>query len=66
VNGIDQDVTKTGEDRRIALCPQAVAIVERRLKVREQWVGQASSNTRVLVLYRHRRPIQHVSYCHWR
>lgn len=38
VNGIDQDVTKTGEDRRIALCPQAVAIVERHLKVREQWV----------------------------
>jgi integrase len=37
VNGIDQDVTKTREDRRVVLCPRAVAILERHLKVRERW-----------------------------
>jgi integrase len=34
VAGLDKDVTKTGEDRRIVLCPRAVAILERQLQVR--------------------------------
>jgi hypothetical protein len=37
VNGIDQDVTKTREDRRVLLCPRAIAILERHLLVRERW-----------------------------
>ena len=36
VNGIDQDVTKTREDRRVVLCPRAIAVLERHLKVRER------------------------------
>ena len=36
VLGIDKDVTKTGEDRRIVLCPRAVAVVERQLRLRER------------------------------
>jgi integrase len=34
VDGIDKDCTKTGEDRRIQLCPRATAILERQLQVR--------------------------------
>jgi integrase len=34
VGGIDKDCTKTGEDRRIVLCPRAIAIVERQLRLR--------------------------------
>jgi len=36
VGGIDKDCTKTGDDRRIKLCPRAVAILERHLKLRDQ------------------------------
>jgi integrase len=36
VLGIDKDVTKTGEDRRIFLCPRAIAIIERQLRLRER------------------------------
>jgi integrase len=36
VPGIDEDVTKTGEDRRIVLCPRAVAVIERQLRLRER------------------------------
>lgn len=36
VVGIDQDVTKTGEDRRIALCPRAITMIERQLRLRQR------------------------------
>lgn len=36
VLGIDEDVTKPGEDRRIVLCPRAVAVIERQLHLRER------------------------------
>jgi len=38
VLGIDKDVTKTGEDRRIVLCPRAIAVIERQLHLRERTV----------------------------
>jgi len=31
VHGTERDATKTGEDRRIELCPQAIAILESHL-----------------------------------
>jgi integrase len=37
VHGIDQDVTKTREDRRVVLGPRAIAVLERHLTVRERW-----------------------------
>jgi Phage integrase family len=40
VDGIDKDCTKTGEDRRIQLCPRAVAILERQLQVRARLMEQ--------------------------
>ena len=36
VLGIDKDVTKTGEDRRIFLCSRAIAVIERQLRLRER------------------------------
>ena len=38
VLGIDKDVTKTGEDRRIVLCPRAIAVIERQFHLRERMV----------------------------
>ena len=38
VNGVDKDVTKTGEDRRIVLCPRAIAVIERQLRLRERLI----------------------------
>jgi integrase len=37
VAGIDRDRTKTGEDRRIDLCPRARAVLERQLRLRNQF-----------------------------
>jgi len=33
VNGIDKVVTKTGRDRRILLCPRAITVIERQLRL---------------------------------
>jgi integrase len=40
VDGIDKDCTKTGDDRRIKLCPRARAILERQLQVRARLIEQ--------------------------
>jgi integrase len=40
VDGIDKDCTKTGDDRRIKLCPRARAILERQLLVRARLMEQ--------------------------
>ena len=36
VLGLDKDTTKTAEDRRIELCPRAVAVLERQLRLRRR------------------------------
>jgi integrase len=53
VHGIDKDVTKTGEDRRIVLCPRAIAIVERQLRLRARLVRAGPDQSRSIVLHRH-------------
>lgn len=35
VGGIDNDSTKTGEDRRIELCPRAIQVLHRQIALRE-------------------------------
>lgn len=35
----DKDRTKTSEDRIVALCPRAVAVLKRQLALRERWQG---------------------------
>jgi hypothetical protein len=34
--GIDKNCTKTGEDRIVTLCPRAVRVLKRQLKLRER------------------------------
>jgi integrase len=36
VAGVDKDSTKTGEDRRITLCPRALEVLTRQLELRER------------------------------
>jgi integrase len=36
VAGVDKDSTKTGEDRRITLCPRALEVMTRQLELRER------------------------------
>jgi integrase len=36
VHGIDQCKTKTGEDRRVELCPRALSVLERHLRLRSR------------------------------
>ena len=45
VVGIDKDVTKTGEDRRLRMCPRAVAIIERQLRCANGWLARGGSIT---------------------
>ena len=35
VHGVDKDVTKTRTDRRVTLCPRAIAVLERQLQLRK-------------------------------
>jgi integrase len=35
VAGIDRNLTKTGNDRRVELCPRALAVLKRQLRLRE-------------------------------
>jgi len=66
VNGIDQDVTKTGEDRRIVLCPRAVAILERQLRLRERAIRADLIRHQCLFFAESGAPILHLGYCYWR
>jgi integrase len=62
VLGIDKDVTKTGEDRRILLCPRAVAIIERQLRLRERLVREGRIDHEHLFFSESGRPIPDVAY----
>jgi integrase len=66
VNGIDQDVTKTGEDRRILLCPRAVVILERHLRLREQRVRAGDIQHESLFFTDAGAPIANLRYGYWR
>lgn len=50
VNGIDKDSTKTGDDRRIALCPRAVGVLNRHLALREELARARQHRPRFSVL----------------
>ena len=44
VGGVDKDCTKTGEDRCLRLCPRAIAVLERQLRLRERLVREGRIN----------------------
>jgi hypothetical protein len=66
VYGIDKDVTKTGEDRRIVLCPRAVAIIERQLRLREREVFAGLIRHDHLFFTASGAPMMDLKYAYWR
>jgi len=66
VCGIDRDVTKTGEDRRVVLCPRAVAIIERQLRLREREVFAALIRHDHLFFTESGAPMVDLKYAYWR
>jgi integrase len=62
VNGIDKDVTKTGEDRRVVLCPRAIAIIERQLRMRDRLVRAGAIDHEHLFFTDSGAPIPDVKY----
>jgi integrase len=62
VLGIDKDVTKTGEDRRIRLCPRAIAVIERQLRLRERLAREGRIDHDRLFFTDSGRPISDLKY----
>jgi len=68
VAGVDKDVTKTGNDRRIALSPRAAAVLERQLVLRGRlWrAGQIDHEHLFFTATGESIRRLHVPYSHWR
>jgi integrase len=62
VLGIDRDVTKTGEDRRIRLCPRAITVIERQLRLRERLAREGRIDHNRLFFTDSGRPISDLEY----
>jgi len=62
VNGIDKDVTKTGEDRRLVLCPRAIAVIERQLRLRDRLVRAGTIDHEHLFFTDSGAPLPDVKY----
>jgi integrase len=68
VHGVDRDVTKTGEDRRIELGPRAVAVLERQLRLRERLLRERRLDHEALFCTAEGQPLRHLAYpyARWR
>jgi integrase len=62
VGGIDRDVTKTDEDRRVALCPRAAAVIERQLRLRERLARSGLIDHEQLFFTHSGAQIRHLGY----
>ena len=62
VDGHDKDCTKTDEDRRIQLCPRAIAVLERQLRLRARLMEAAATEHQHLFCTDEGRPIPDVKY----
>jgi hypothetical protein len=62
VLGIDNDVTKTGEDRRIRLCRRAITVIERQLRLRERLAREGRIDHDRLFFTDSGRPISDLKY----
>jgi len=56
VSGIDRDKTKTSEDRRVELCPRALLVLRRQLRLRAAWRPPGRSITRASSAWRPGQP----------
>jgi hypothetical protein len=68
VDGIDKDSTKTGEDRRIELCPRALHVLNRQLALRERPVRTGKIDHDHLFFKETGELIRNLQYTHsrWR
>jgi integrase len=62
VNGVDKDSTKTGNDRRIVLCPRAVGVLNRHLALREELVRAGNIDHDFLFFKASGRPLRNLLY----
>jgi integrase len=62
VNGIDKDSTKTGDDRRIVLCPRAIGVLKRQLALREELVRAGKIDHDFLFFKANGQPLRNLLY----
>jgi integrase len=62
VNGTDKDSTKTGDDRRIVLCPRAVGVLNRHLALREELVRAGKIDHDFLFFKASGQPLRNLLY----
>jgi integrase len=62
VNGHDKDATKTGEDRRVELCPRALAVLQRQLALREHLQRAGKLDHEYLFFKASGAPIRNLQY----
>jgi integrase len=66
VAGVDKDSTKTGEDRRVALCPRALRILKRQTALRDALVRAGKIQHDHLFFKATGKPIRNLQYAHLR
>jgi hypothetical protein len=66
VGGIDQDCTKTGDDRVMVLCPRASEVLTRHFSLRCRMVAAGLTDHDHLFFQRDGAPIQHLRYAYHR
>jgi integrase len=62
VHGIDKDVTKTAEDRRVVLCSRAIAVLERQLDLRKRMLRAGAIDHEHVFFTADGEAIRHLSY----
>ena len=62
VDGVDKNSTKTGDDRRIALCPRAIGVLKRQLALRADLVRTGKIDHDFLFFKEHGEPLCNLLY----
>ncbi len=62
VDGVNKDSTKTRDDRRIVLCPRAIAVLRRQFALREELVRAGRIEHEHLFFKANGQPIQNLQY----
>lgn len=68
VSGVDRCKTKTGEDRRVQLCPRALQVLNRQIRLRERLAAEGKINHDHVFVLDSGEPIRnlHVPGIRWR
>ena len=62
VDGVDKNSTKTGDDRRIILCPRAIGVLKRQLSLRDELVRAGKVNHDFLFFKANGQPLRNLLY----